>query len=141
MSDKSNDNNSDDSDSPSEDNSYLKKDDEDMDLEDNEKENKKEIIDKTKKAGIKKEKDNYLSLFSKNNLFPKRFPLIRKRARKISFGNSSSSSDEYELKIKTDLKNNYFQSLTEFQKSQAKSEKEIFESNFTTLKIDYKIIE
>ena len=141
MSDKSNDNNSDDSDSLSEDNSYLKKDDEDMDLEDNEKENKKEIIDKTKKAGIKKEKDNYLSLFSKNNLFPKRFPLIRKRARKISFGNSSSSSDEYELKIKTDLKNNYFQSLTEFQKSQAKSEKEIFESNFTTLKNDYKIIE
>ena len=141
MSDKSNDNNSDDSDSPSEDNSYLKKDDEDMDLEDKEKENKKEITDKTKKSDKYKEKDKYLSLFSKDNLFPKRFPLMRKRARRISFGNSSSSSDEYELKIKTDLKNNYFQSLTEFQKSQAKSEKEIFESNFTTLRNDYKIIE
>ena len=75
------------------------------------------------------------------NMFPRRFPLMRKKARKLSFQSSSSSSDELDKKIKRDLEDNFFDKLTEFQKNKAKSDKELFESNFTMLKNDYKIIE
>ena len=139
MSDISEKSNSDDSDSSSGENSYLKKDDEDMDSEDKDKD--KEKNNKNSKNIENKEKNKYTSLFSKANVFPIRYPLLRKRARKLSFGESLSSDDEFDKKIKTDLTNNYLQTLTEFDKSKAKSEKEIFESNFSTLKNDYKIIE
>ena len=139
MSDISEKSNSDDSDSSSGENSYLKKDDEDMDSEDKDKD--KEKNNKNSKNIENKEKNKYTSLFSKANVFPIRYPLLRKRARKLSFGESLSSDDEFDKKIKTDLTNNYLQTLTEFDKSKVKSEKEIFESNFSTLKNDYKIIE
>jgi hypothetical protein len=139
MSDNSKNSNSKESDSSSDENSYLQKDDEDMELEEKEKEREKnnKITNKTEKSG----KDRYINLFSKANIFPMRYPFLRKRARKLSFGESLSSDDEFDKKIKTDLTNNYLQTLTEFDKSKAKSEKEIFESNFSTLKNDYKIIE
>ena len=140
MSDISEDNNSKKSESPSEENSYLKKDDEDLELELKEKEKKEKTSNKTNKKLKSKDKDKSNSSLEKEDVSPKRFPIMRKHARNIS-NYSSSSSDEYNIKIKTDLANNYFQSLTEFQKSQAKSEKEIFDNNFTVLKNDYKIIE
>ena len=138
MTDNSKNSNSKESDSSSDENSYLKKDDEDMELEEKEKEKEKnnKIAKKTEKNG----KDRYINLFSKANIFPIRYPFLRKRARKLSFG-ESSSDDELDKKIKTDLANNYMETLTEFEKSKAKSEKELFESNFTILKNDYKIIE
>ena len=127
--------NSKDLDSSSEENSYLKKDDEDLELEEKEKEK-----EKNNKIPKKTEKNKYTNLFSKANVFPIRYPFLRKRARKLSFG-ESSSDDELDKKIKTDLANNYLETLTEFEISKAKSEKEIFESNFNILKSDYKIIE
>ena len=140
MSDISEENNSNKSESPSEENSYLKKDDEDLELELKEKEKKEKSSYKTNKKLKSKDKEKSNSSLEKEDVSPKRFPIMRKHARNIS-NYSSSSSDEYNIKIKTDLANNYFQSLTEFQKSQAKSEKEIFDNNFTVLKNDYKIIE
>ncbi len=73
---------------------------------------------------------------SKNNL-----PLVRKHARKISFKSSSSSSDELNKKIKRDLHETLNKKLTNFEKAQSKSQKEIFEKNFNILKDDFKIIE
>ena len=131
MSNSSKEDNSNESDSQSdssESNSYLKKDDEDLEKE-------MELEEKNIKKG-KKGKPLITA-----NMFPLRFPLIRKKARKISFECSSSSSDELDKKIKKDLEANSFDKLTEFQKSQAISDKEFFETNFNTLKNDFKIIE
>ena len=116
--------------SQSEENFYLKKDDEDL-----EKEMEEEI-----ENSIKNEAKNKKPLITENT-FPRRFPLMRKKARKISFQSSSSSSDELDKKIKKDLEENFFHKLTEFQKNKAKSDKEYFESNFTILKNDFKIIQ
>ena len=109
MTDNSKNSNSKESDSSSDENSYLKKDDEDMELEEKEKEKEKnnKIAKKTEKNG----KDRYINLFSKANIFPIRYPFLRKRARKLSFG-ESSSDDELDKKIKTDLANNYMETLT-----------------------------
>ena len=125
--------NSNEIDSQSEDNSYLKKDDEDL-----EKEMEEEIKNIMKDETKKKENKNLLIT---ENTFPRRFPLMRKKARKLSFQSSSSSSDELDKKIRKDLEDNFFQKLTEFQKEKAKSDKEYFESNFTILKNDFKIIQ
>ena len=129
--------NSNESDSQSDDNSYLKKDDEDL-----EKEMEEEEVnsDKSKPKKETKNKDKKFPLITEN-MFPRRFPLMRKKARKLSFQSSSSSSDELDKKIKKDLEEVFFEKLTEFQKNKAKSDKEYFESNFTILKNDFKIIQ
>ena len=120
-------------DSQDEENSYLKKDDEDLEKE------MEEDEDNSNKLNSKKE--NKMPIITEN-MFPRRFPLMRKKARKLSFQlSSSSSSDELDKKIKKDLQSNYFEKLTEFQKNKAKSDKEYFESNFEILKNDFKIIQ
>ena len=115
----------------------LDKDDEDIEfqeekeIDDDEEENKNK-----EKNEIKKEKNKDL-----NSLFQK-YPIIRKHARKISFkSSSSSSSDELDKKIKKDLAENLNKKLTNFEKEQSKSQKELFEKNFNILKNDFKIIE
>jgi len=119
----------------------LDKDDEDIEfqeekeIEDDEDYNEDENIDKKKS----KNKDNSYFNQSKNK---KIFPLIKKHSRRISFQSSSdSSSDELNIKIKKDLAENLNNQLSDFQKSQSKSQKEIFENNFNVLKNDFKIIE
>ena len=129
--------NSNNSDSQSEDNSYLKKDDEDLEKEMEEEETN---LDKLNPKKETKPKDKKFPLITEN-MFPRRFPLMRKKARKLSFQSSSSSSDELDKKIKRDLEQTFFEKLTEFQKDKAKSDKEYFESNFTLLKNDFKIIQ
>ena len=123
----------------------LDKDDEDIEFhEEKEIEDDEDSDDKKSKDTNKSKQKNYTnSLFpyyfnqSKNN-----FPIIRKHARNISFqSSSSSSSDELNQKIKKDLAENLNKKLTDFQKSQSKSQKEIFENNFNILKNDFKIIE
>ena len=119
----------------------LDKDDEDMEfpeekeIEDDEDYNEEENIDKNKS------KNNNFS-YSNQSYNKNVFPLIRKHARTISFqSSSSSSSDELNQKIKKDLAENLNNKLSDFQKSQSKSQKEIFEKNFNILKNDFKIIE
>ena len=123
------------SDSQSEDNSYLKKDDEDLEKEMEEEETNLDKLNPKKEPKIKDKKFPLIT----ENMFPRRFPLMRKKARKLSFQSSSSSSDELDKKIKRDLEQTFFEKLTEFQKDKAKSDKEYFETNFTLLKNDFKI--
>ena len=70
-------------------------------------------------------------------------PFERKIGKKMLFksSSSSSSSDELEKKIKKDLAENLNQKLTNFEKEQSQSQKDIFENNFNILKNDFKIIE
>ena len=119
----------------------------DVDDEDIEFDEEKEIDDEENKDKKEENKKND----SKSNQFfssfcsqsKNRFPIIRKHARNISYksSSSSSSSDELNQKIKKDLADNLNKKLTDFQKSQVKSQKEIFENNFNILKNDFIIIE
>ena len=129
--------NSDESDSQDKENSYLKKDDEDLEKEMEEDEDN---LNKLNSIKEKKKKEIKIPIVTEN-MFPRKFPLMRKKARKLSFQLSSSSSDELDIKIKKDLEENFLEKLTEFQKNKAKSDKEYFESNFNILKNDFKIIQ
>ena len=129
--------NSDESDSQDKENSYLKKDDEDLEKEMEEDEDN---LNKLNSIKEKKKKEIKIPIVTEN-MFPRKFPLMRKKARKLSFQLSSSSSDELDKKIKKDLEENFLEKLTEFQKNKAKSDKEYFESNFNILKNDFKIIQ
>ena len=129
--------NSDESDSQDKENSYLKKDDEDLEKEMEEDEDN---LNKLNSIKEKKKKEIKIPIITEN-MFPRKFPLMRKKARKLSFQLSSSSSDELDKKIKKDLEENFLEKLTEFQKNKAKSDKEYFESNFNILKNDFKIIQ
>ena len=117
-----------------EENSYLKKDDEDLEKEMEEEEN-------SEKKNTKKELKNKSKKPITENAFPKRFPLMRKKARNLSFQSSSSSSDELDTKIKKDLEENFMEKLSDFQKNKAKADKELFEANFSILKNDFTIIQ
>ena len=111
-------------------------DDEDMDNKRDKKKDKKKEKIKIKNAKIGPLFPSYYGQ-SRNS-----FPIIRKHARKISFkSSSSSSSDEYNMKIKKDLEENFNKKLTNFQITQSKSQKELFINNFNVLKNDFKIIE
>lgn len=123
----------------------LDKDDEDIEFEE-----EKEIDDDEDDFGDKNNKEKK----DKRNaeigpLFPlysgqckNKFPIVRKHARKISFkSSSSSSSDELNKKIKRDLAEILNKKLTNFEKAQSKSQKELFEKNFNILKNDFKILE
>ena len=118
----------------------LDKDDEDIEFIE-----EKEIEDDEDKIEEKKKKNKKINLGtvypsnliqSKNNC-----RIMRKRRKKSFYSSSSSSSDELNKKIKKDLCENFNNQLTEYQKCQAKSQKEIFEKNFKILKDDFKIIE
>ena len=109
----------------------LDKDDEDIEFSE-EKEIDDDDEDKIGKEPSKKKKKKIDS----QTLYPG----IKRR--KISFySSSSSSSDELNQKIKKDLLENINDQLTDYQKSQAKSQKELFENNYDILKNDFKIIE
>ncbi len=118
----------------------LYKDDEDIEFnEEKEIDDDEDMIERKKKKRKKSDLGVLRSHFlqSKNN-----FPIMRKHARNISFkSSSSSSSDELNKKIKKDLLENLNNKLTDFQKSQSASQKEIFDNNFNILKNDFKIIE
>ena len=118
----------------------LDKDDEDIEFhEEKEIDDDEDMIERKKKKRKKSDLSFLGSHFlqSKNN-----FPIMRKHARNISFkSSSSSSSDELNKKIKKDLFENLNNKLTDFQKSQSISQKEIFDNNFNILKNDFKIIE
>ena len=109
----------------------LDKDDDNIEFQNKINENKPNNKYKTKQ---------FKSIFSPQ--FRVIIPLTRKRLRKTSFNtSSSSSSDEFNRKIKNDLAEILNDKLTNFEKCQAKSQKEIFEKNFQTLQDDFKIIE
>ena len=120
---------------------YMNLDKDDEDIEFNE---EKEINEKDEEKEDKNKKDSkiepLLSLYSGQT--KNKFPIIRKHARNIYYSSSSSSSsDELNQKIKKDLAENLNSKLTNFQKSQAESQREIFENNYNVLKNDFKIIE
>ena len=128
--------NNDSSNSQSYDNSNLEKDDEDMELEENNNNLKKSL------KNSKRSKENkYLALFTKENLFPLRYPLVKKHSRKYSFKSSSSSEEELDKSFKNNVDKNNYKSLSEFDKSKVRSEIEIFESNINALKNDFIILE
>ena len=108
----------------------LKLDKDDEDIEFSEEKEIDDDEDKIEEELSKKKKINSQALYP-----------WRKR-RKISFySSSSSSSDELNQKIKKDLFENINNQLIDYQKSQAKSQKELFENNYDILKNDFKIIE
>ena len=131
----------------------LDKDDEDIQFDEEKEIDDDEDMDNKKDKKRDKKKDKKEKINAKNSklgpLFPpyygqckNSFPIIRKHGRKISFkSSSSSSSDEYNMKIKKDLEANFNKKLTNFQIAQAKSQKDIFLNNFNVLKNDFRIIE
>ena len=134
----------------------LDKDDEDIEFEEEKELDEEEDLPshkKNKKKTRNKDLDiNIMKYKVDGSILPpylsqtkNKFPLSRKLGGKVQYrsssSSSSSSSDELNMKIKRDLAENLNQKLTNFEKEQSKSQKEIFENNFNVLKNDFKIIE
>ena len=110
----------------------------DIDDEDIEFHGEKEDNEQDENSNINKEDSKLQHLLNKNHSHSG-----RKLGKKKLFNSScsSSSSDELNKKTNKDLTENVNQELTNFEKAQSKSQKEIFEKNFNFLQNDFKIIE